>query len=89
MRSAFPQVLTVGVFPAQTAVEEPHFPAKDIVPKSPTAETEPVLPLPWTDPFEFSDVIRPSEVLRVSLEDLDGLGVAVSEIRVGFRELLE
>lgn len=89
MRSAFPQVLTVGVFPAEAAMEEPHFPAKDIVPKSPTAETEPVLPLPWTDPFEFSDVIRPSEVLRVGFEDLDGLGVAVPQVGVALRELLE
>lgn len=89
MRLAFPERLTVGALTPEAAVEEPHFPAKDIVPKSPTAETEPVLPLPWADAFEFPDVVCPSKVLRVGFEDLDGLGVAVSKIRVTFRELLE
>jgi hypothetical protein len=82
-------ILTVGIFAAQSAIEEPHLSPHDVVPEAETSQPQPVLPLSRLDAFEFSDRVVAAGVMRVRFEDLPDARVKCCQFVVTPEELAD
>ena len=78
--------LAVGIFSAQAAVLEHHFPIIDIIAQAPPAYSESVLAFARPDTFEFPYAMMTTPVVGISAEYCDGLYIYGGKIRMALVE---
>jgi hypothetical protein len=65
---------------------EYHLPASNVVAEAPAAEPEPVLPIAALDPSEFFDVVPLRPVVGIDAENLEGVILGRSKLRLTSEE---
>jgi hypothetical protein len=80
------QVLTIGVFAPEAAVVQDHLLTCNVVAEAPAAQPQPVLPIAAPYPGKFFDVVLPRPVVGITAENLEGLILARSKLRITLEE---
>jgi len=62
--------------------------AENVIPEAPTAQTEPVLAIPWLHPLKLPDFILAAPIVWIGCEDLFHVALEWFEVRMAFKELL-
>ena len=80
------QVLAIGIFAPEAAVVQDHLLTCNVVAEPPATQPQPVLPIAASYPSKFLDVVLPRPVVGITAENLEGLILARSKLRITLEE---